>query len=150
MTYAEAIETNARDAGQAGELPTFETVREIVEAGRHEGELYLRVSRGPADVRTGSRHAESGYPLPGLGCWSLTAEPWWPAGDLVWVARQLVTHSYLLSENTRAWVLTGPVVGRGPDGEPLVAPARPVATVGQGAILEAESVYAAWRCRDVR
>jgi hypothetical protein len=149
MSYAEVIEIPIHD-DPMHDLPTLETAREIVEAQQRESELFLRISRGPADAGTGSRHPESGYPLPGLACWSLKAEPWWPAGSLVWVARQLVSHSYLLSERARAWVLTGPVVGRGADGEPLVAPARPVAMIGHGAVLEAESIYAAWRCRDVR
>jgi hypothetical protein len=150
MTYADLIETPVHDDRSVHDLPSLEMVNEIVRAQQREGGLFLRVSHGPADVRSGSRHPESGYPLPGLACWPLKAEPWWPAGNLVWVARQLVSHSYLLSERARAWLLAGPVVGRGADGEPLVAPARPVAMVGHGAVLEAESIYAAWRCRDVR
>lgn len=150
MPYADVIEISAHDRQITDDLPALDSVRDLVRAQQREGHLYLRVSRGPGDVRTGSRHPESGYPLPGLASWPLTPEPWWPAGAPTWVARQLVSHSYLLSERARAWVLTGPVVGRGADGEPLVAPARPVALVGHGAFLEAESIYAAWRCRDVR
>jgi hypothetical protein len=150
MSYADVIENPTHEDRSTPDLPTLETVSEIVEAQRREGELFLRISHGPADVRSGSRHQESGYPLPGLACWPLRSEPWWPAGDNVWVARQLVSHSYLISERSRAWLLAGSVVGRGADGEPLVAPARPVALVGQGALLQAESIYAAWRCRDVR
>lgn len=150
MSYAEVIETPAHHNRPPSDLPTLDSVAQIVDAQRDVGDLYLRVSRGPAESRTGSRHPESGYPLPGIPCWTLGPESWWPAGSATWIARQLVAHSYLLSDRARAWLLTGPVVGRGPDGETLVSPARPVALVGPGAFLEAESVYAAWRCRDVR
>ncbi|WP_052436830.1 DUF6098 family protein [Georgenia sp. SUBG003] len=150
MPFADVIEIPTHASRQQRDLPTIDTVSDLVRAAQGGGELYLRVSRGPEDVHTGSRHPESGYPLPGLACWPLGPEPWWPAGTSTWIARQLVSHSYLLSERALAWVLTGPVVGRGADGEPLVAPARPVALLGHGAFLEAESVYAAWRCRDVR
>ncbi|PFG38601.1 hypothetical protein ATJ97_1085 [Georgenia soli] len=150
MRYADVIEIPTYDRPLHHDLATVDAVSDLVQAQQRKGDLYLRVSRGPDDVHTGSRHPESGYPLPGLACWPLVPEPWWPAGTSTWIARQLVSHSYLLSERAQAWVLTGPVVGRGADGEPLVAPANPVALVGHGAFLEAESVYAAWRCRDVR
>ena len=118
MQYADVIEIPTQNRPQRQDLPTVDTVGDLVLA-EQQGDLYLRVSRGPDDVHTGSRHPESGYPLPGLACWPLVPEPWWPAGTSTWVARQLVSHSYLLSERARAWVLTGPVVGRRADGEPL-------------------------------
>jgi hypothetical protein len=154
MSSAELIQMPAAEdrAGTTSPpLPVLDSVPEIVRLQRRLGEVYLRVSDGPdADVLAGARHAESGYPLPGLPAWAMQPEPWWPAGTAAWTARQLVQHSYLLAEPSRAWLLTGQVVGRGADGEPLISPATPVAVVGLGAFLEAESVYAAWRCRDFR
>ncbi|MPV37505.1 DUF6098 family protein [Georgenia subflava] len=154
MTSAELFELPGgadRRAAASPPLPVLDSVSEMVQLQRRRGEMFLRVSNGPdLDVRTGARHPESGYALPGLPAWTMQPEPWWPAGATVWVARQLVRHSYLLGESNRAWLLTGQVAGRGADGEPLVAGATPVAVVGPGAFLEAESIYAAWRCRDFR
>jgi hypothetical protein len=127
------------------------TVAGIVELQRRHGALHVRFSAGPDDdARTGGRHPESGYTLPGLPAWPLQAEPWWPAGQAVWIARQLVQNSYQLTAGTRAWLLVGDVVGRGPDCEPLLAHVQPVASVAGYAIQEAQGIYAAWRCRDVR
>lgn len=143
-----------RASGSSGAVPPLEvldSVREVVDRVVRTGEVFLRVSPGPRpDLHAGVRDAESGYPLPGLPAYPVVAEPWWPAGAATWVARQLVQHSYLTSEASTAWLLTGRVVGRGSDAEPLVADPVPLALVGPGAFLEAESVYAAWRCRDYR
>ncbi|MFH5823347.1 DUF6098 family protein [Georgenia sp. AZ-5] len=127
------------------------TLDDVVALQRRVGALYLRISEGPeTDAVVGSWDAESGYPLPGLAVWPLAAEPWWPAGPAVWIARQLVQSSYLLGDRKRPWLLTGTEVGRGADGEPLVTNVTPLADVAPGVSLEAQSAYAAWRCRDFR
>ncbi len=135
----------------ASSLVEVMTVAGIAELQRRHGALHVRFSAGPdADARTGGRHPESGYSLPGLPAWPLQAEPWWPAGQMVWIARQLVQNSYQLTTGTRAWLLVGEQVGRGADCEPLLADVHAVAFVAGSAIQEAQGIYAAWRCRDVR
>ena len=142
-------------SGDAGEEPTGQrlasTLRDVVAMQRELGEVYLRISAGPeADRLAGGWHRESGYPLPGLPAWPLRAEPWWPAGQTTWIARQLVQYSYLLSDDTHPWLLVGTVVGRGPDCEPLIADFTHVAHVAAGVMPEAQSVYAGWRAREFR
>jgi hypothetical protein len=154
MTAEEIVDlswlTRPTELKQAS-LSEVMTLAEIVALQRRHGALHVRFSAGPdADARSGARHSESGYTLPGLPAWPLRAEPWWPVGQAVWIARQLVQNSYQLTTQTRAWLLVGELVGRGADCEPLLADIQPVAFVAGTAIQEAQGIYAAWRCRDVR
>jgi hypothetical protein len=61
-----------------------------------------------------------------------------------WLARQLCRYAHIQdgSGNSRvARVLTGKVVGRGPDNEPLVEIEAPVALLNRRIIEEAKAVY---------
>ncbi|WP_240645806.1 DUF6098 family protein [Georgenia sp. SYP-B2076] len=142
----------AGDSGAERHGPRLaRTLGDVVAVQRELGEVFLRISGGPeADKTAGGWHRESGYPLPGLPAWPLHAETWWRAGQATWIARQLVQYSYLLSDDNRPWLLTGTVVGRGADCEPLLADVVPVAHVAPGVLSEAQSVYAGWRAREFR
>ncbi|GAA2431408.1 DUF6098 family protein [Streptomyces macrosporus] len=126
------------------ELPNLASLDELarlVENGRH---LYVRWSRGPqADLGTAESTDDlTGIPLPGLSVNALDVEPWWAERPVrLWVARRLYDYCHLRREKgpgVRPWVLRGREVGRGPDNEPLVQDAQPVAWIDARVIAEAE------------
>jgi len=126
------------------ELPVIRGLDELtgIAVGGHAA--YLRYSRGPeADARQASRDYESGLELPGLSVVTLAPPDWWrrPAAD--WLARQVCKYAQLGEGETGryAWILTGRVVGRGPDDEPLVADPKPLAIVSDGLVNQARSHY---------
>ncbi len=105
---------------------------------------YLRFSAGPeADAAESSVDGESGCVLPGLSVNPLRPEPWWTRPAVQWLARQVRQYAHLGDGTSYAWVLTGEVVGHGPDCEPLVAGVRPVATLDDAVLEEAANVYRA-------
>ena len=60
-----------------------------------------------------------------------------------WLARQICQYAHL-AERTASrtgWILTGRVVGRGPDDEPLLTDIEPVAWLGKDALDQAQSWY---------
>jgi hypothetical protein len=107
-------------------------------------ETYLRYSHGPAaDTGATSRDYESGLELPGLSVVPLRPPDWWTRPVPDWIARQICKYAQLAAgdRDRYAWILTGPVVGRGPDHEPLVAPAQPVAMLSDDLVEEAHRRY---------
>ena len=130
------------DSRWAGDLARLETITEIVDLLKVEPVLYVRFSAGPqADAGIQSRDGESGCLLPGLSVNRLAPEPWWTRPVAEWVARQLCQYEHLAQDSQFPWVLTGAEVGRGPDSEPLVVRARPVAVVAPGVLDEAREIY---------
>lgn len=125
------------------DLPVLRTLEEIVELQSVVGPLYLRYSRGPvADAHEQSRDKESGCVLPGLSTNPITPEPWWDRPPEQWVARQLVQYDHLAQrEPNIGWLLTGEVVGRGPDCEPLLADVTALAVIAPECTEVAEQVY---------
>ncbi|USI89704.1 DUF6098 family protein [Rhodococcus pyridinivorans] len=106
--------------------------------------LYLRYSKGPAaDAEDGpSRDYEANVTLPGLSATTLSPEPWWRRPVKDWVARRVCKYSELAEEDGRfAWLLTGRMVGRGPDHEPLLVDVRPHARLSKGVLDEAKKWY---------
>ena len=106
--------------------------------------LYLRYSKGPAaDAEDGpSRDYEANVTLPGLSATTLSPEPWWRRPVKDWVARRVCKYSELAEEDGRfAWLLTGRMVGRGPDHEPLLVDVRPHARLSRGVLDEAKKWY---------
>jgi hypothetical protein len=96
----------------------------------------------PARHRSGHAGDESGVDLPGLSVTTLSPEPWWnrPASD--WVARRVCKYAELGEENgRRPWVLTGRVVGYGPDHEPLLVDVEPVAWLDPVVVEESHRRY---------
>lgn len=125
-------------------LDRLSELEDLVRAGHG---LHVRYSKGPeADAaRPASVDYESGLPLPGLSVNPLDPEPWWTRPLRDWLARQLIQYAHIrdgASDDRVAWVLTGDVVGRGPDNEPLVRVREPVAILDDRIIDEAKRVYA--------
>ena len=108
-------------------------------------DAYVRFSKGPqADAGSGSRDYESGLELPGLSVNPLEPEPWWTRPVEEWLARQICNYVHLQEESDderRAWVLTGTLVARGPDNEPLITEYRPVAWLSDELIKQAKRLY---------
>ncbi|MCK9795942.1 DUF6098 family protein [Isoptericola sp. 4D.3] len=119
------------------ELASLEDVARLVAAS--EGEpVYLRFSAGPdADRDAQDCDEESGCPLPGLSVSPLTPEPWWEHSVECWVARQLrrLVDFDSPADDRFPWVLTGRVVARGPDCEPLLVDVQPLGRIGLGVIV---------------
>ncbi len=138
-------ETSGRTTAKEGfEIGTLSSIYELEAAMRRYPGLHVRYSEGPiADSRNTSVDTESGLVLPGLSVNPLHPEDWWhrPLSD--WLARQLCQYKHLQNRNPDrfAWVLTGRVVGRGPDCEPLLANVVPVARLSDGLLVEAETRY---------
>jgi hypothetical protein len=107
------------------------------------GTLFLRYSQGPeADSAGPSRDYEANVDLPGLSVTVVSPEPWWPRPVEDWVARRLCKYAELGEESGRfPWLLTGRVVGNGPDHEPLVEDVNPIARVSDTALEEAVEIY---------
>jgi hypothetical protein len=124
-------------------VPELHSLDEVVDLQRAVGEVYLRYSRGPAvDAQSTSRDKESGCVLPGLSTNPVTPEPWWDRPPRQWVARQLCQYDHLLERGENVgWLLTGQVVGRGPDCEPLVGDVTPLASLAPELMDEAKRVY---------
>ncbi|MGR4879887.1 DUF6098 family protein [Streptomyces sp. LARHCF249] len=125
------------------DLPTLKTLDEVaVRLGDGEG-VYVRWSRDPdADLDTSSSSDElTGTPLPGLSANPLDVEPWWGERPIrIWVARRLHDYSHLprvRGDDVRPWLLRGREAGRGPDNEPLVRDAEPLAWIAPDVIEEA-------------
>jgi hypothetical protein len=129
------------------ELPVFQSIRDLVELLDSRRPLFVRISKGPsADGHECSRDYESGLNLPGLAVNPLDPEPWWSRPAVEWIARRLCNYAHLKEEapdERRPWVLSGRVVARGPDNEPLVADIEPIGYVGDEVLAEAGRIYEA-------
>ncbi len=80
--------------------------------------------------------------MPGLSVATIVPEAWWTRPAEEWIARRLCQYEWLADEQDRfPWLLTGSVVGSGPDHEPLVADVEPVARVGRQALISARELY---------
>jgi low affinity Fe/Cu permease len=141
-----ATDTSGRtlQRAQQAKIPVVEHFDELSRLVDRGDVLYLRYSKGPAaDAQDGPSHDyESGVDLPGLSVTTLSPEPWWdrPASD--WVARRVCKYAELGEENgRRPWVLTGRVVGNGPDHEPLLVDVEPVAWLDPVVVEEAHRRY---------
>jgi hypothetical protein len=125
--------------------PVLRSLAEVVDVVGAHDVMYLRYSEGPEEDLDGggsSRDYEADVELPGLSVTVVSPEPWWPRPVEDWVARRLCKYAELGTAGGRfAWLLTGRLVGNGPDHEPLVDQVRPVARVGDEAIDEAVQLY---------
>jgi hypothetical protein len=130
-------------------MPSTEPLRivddfdELVRLVKEVPDLYVRYSKGPAhDGRRGtSRDYEAGVDMPGLSVTTIAPEAWWPRDPADWVARRLCKYDELHEEDRFPWLLTGRIVGYGPDHEPLVVEVEPVARVGDAALECARQLY---------
>ncbi|MDD9206163.1 DUF6098 family protein [Georgenia sp. 10Sc9-8] len=125
-------------------LPLLRRLDEVVELQQAVGQVYLRFSRGPeSDASEVSRDKESGCVLPGLSTNPVTPEPWWHREPREWAARQLCQYAHLWERDSDrcGWLLTGVIVGRGPDSEPLLGETTPLAVLAPSCLREAQRVY---------
>jgi hypothetical protein len=124
-------------------LETIDRLDQLVGVAFDGEETYLRYSRGPeADAHQASRDYESGLELPGLSAVPLTPPAWWHRPAIDWLARQVCKYAELGEADDRcAWVLTGRVAGRGPDHEPLIIEAEPLALLSEDLLDEARRHY---------
>jgi hypothetical protein len=107
------------------EVTSVEELAELVE--RSPVTLYVRFSSGLGDDR--SIDHQSGLTLPGVSVNPLQPPTWWQGPPLSeWVTRQVRAYHHLRKrdDDRRCWVVTGTVVDRGPDNEPLLADVKGV------------------------
>ena len=128
----------------ADDLPSIDSLSQLAEMVTEDS--YVRFSAGPDDDRgSSSRDYESGLDLPGLSVNPLQPEDWWTRSLEDYLARQICNYVHLQTEsddNRRAWVLTGDVVSRGPDNEPLIrGDYTPLAWLSDDLIEEAQRIY---------
>ncbi|MFL6076726.1 MAG: DUF6098 family protein [Mycobacteriales bacterium] len=125
-------------------MPELDRLDELVRLVQDRPGLFLRYSNGPdADADETSRDYESGLELPGLPATVLDPPPWWRRPVADWLARQVCKYAHLAGDGDRrrAWVLGGRVAGQGPDHEPLIRGAEPVAWLSTGLVDEARKRY---------
>ncbi|MEW9530190.1 DUF6098 family protein [Microbispora sp. NPDC049125] len=126
-----------------GELPAIDSLDELTALVERRPGLFLRYSKGPeSDIGRPSVDYESGLPLPGLSATVLDAECWWTSPLEDWLARQVCKYTHLAKEgDRRAWILSGRVVARGPDHEPLIDEVEPVAWLDDSVVEQARQHY---------
>ncbi|MGW5361175.1 DUF6098 family protein [Actinopolymorpha pittospori] len=85
-------------------------------------------------------------PLPGLSVNRLDPPRWWTRPLPDWLARQICQYLHLTERphSHRGWNLTGTMMGRGPDDEPLLSDVEPVAWLGEPLITAAQARYEEW------
>ncbi|MEV0074487.1 MULTISPECIES: DUF6098 family protein [unclassified Amycolatopsis] len=130
-------------------LPTVNGLADVARLFEAEGgdDLYVRWSRGPGtDLAEGERAQTSldgltGIRLLGLSANPLRREAWWRDRSVrFWLARRLYDYEHLRDlrgPGVRPWVLRGREIARGPDNEPLVVAAEPLAWVADAVLHEA-------------
>jgi len=125
-------------------LRTVDDFDELVRLVKDSPAPFVRYSKGPEhDGRNGtSRDYESGVDMPGLSVTPIAPEPWWTRPTEDWIARRLCKYEELGEQQDRfPWLLTGRVVGYGPDHEPLVVDIEPIVRVGVRALDRAKELY---------
>jgi Family of unknown function (DUF6098) len=126
-------------------LPVIGSLDELAELVDRQPDVYLRYSEGPETDRQESASCdyESDVMMPGLSVSTIAPEPWWPRPAQDWIARRIRQYAQLHEPGRFAWLLTGRVVGHGPDHEPLVTDVRAIARLGGRTLEEATARYRA-------
>lgn len=125
-------------------MRTIDDLDELAGVVAHAPAVFVRYSHGPDhDSHQASRDYEAGIDMPGLSVTPLTPEPWWTRPAIDWIARRICKYMDLADHaaNRRPWILTGEVLGNGPDHEPLVGSIRPIAWIGERALRQARAYY---------
>lgn len=137
--------------GGENDLPVLATLDDVVDlVGSGQLPVFVRWSQGPGrDLpEECSVDGLSGLAMPGLSVTSLAPEPWWQHRPVqLWVARRVHAYSPQRRQpgSGHGWLLTGEVVGRGPDHEPLVRGCRALAWLDDAVLDEAAGlVREAW------
>jgi hypothetical protein len=134
---------NGRQPVESGGVPVLGSVQEITALVADRTDVYVRFCTGPGGDRAGHSvdHA-SGLPMPGLSANPLAPPSWWraPRTPEEWVARQLLSYRHLAEpdDGRAAWVVSGTIVERGPDNEPLVRVHEWLGRVADEVLEEAE------------
>jgi hypothetical protein len=124
----------------APEIGSLDALVELVMSA--DAPLYVRfASPAERDGSGGSFDHESGLRLPGLSVNPLRPPSWWrgrPAKQ--WIARQVCAYQHLQDGDgdRRCWVVTGIIVDRGPDNEPLLDNMSVVGIVADSVVQECE------------
>lgn len=121
-------------------MDAVDTLDELSDLIDRTGEVFVRWSTGPDDdARERSVDHASGLELPGLSVTSLSPPRWWARPTREWVARRVRAYAHLGDHDpdSFAWVLSGRVVDRGPDDEPLVVAVTPLARLSPSVLQEA-------------
>lgn len=129
---------------QLDRLPTVESLDDIVGLAESGVEVFVRYSEDPwQDTTSVSYDYEADVELPGVSATVVRPEPWWTRPAIDWVARRICKYLDLAEKDRsrRPWLLTGRVVGNGPDHEPLVADIAPIAWIGETALKQAKALY---------
>jgi hypothetical protein len=126
-------------------LPVIESLDELADLVIGQPAVFLRYSHGPDTDRHDSASCdyEADVVMPGLSVSAIAPEPWWPRPAQDWIARRIRQYAQLHEPGRFPWVLTGRVVGHGPDHEPLVTDIRPIARLGEHTLAEAAARYRA-------
>jgi hypothetical protein len=126
-------------------LPVIDSLDELADLVIRQPDVYLRYSEGPDtdNHETASCDYEAEVLMPGLSVSAIAPEPWWPRPAQDWIARRIRQYAQLHEPGRFSWVLTGRVVGHGPDHEPLVTDVRPIAALGERTLAEAAARYRA-------
>lgn len=125
-------------------MEIIESLDELTERAATNPPIYLRYSLGPdEDAQRASRDHEAGQQLPGLPVTTLRPESWWRREPADWVARRVCKYLDLAmrDEKRRPWILTGRIVGSGPDHEPLIANVQPIAWLSDSLVRQARERY---------
>jgi hypothetical protein len=134
-----------RSGSGTTDAPVLTSLEDLVELIGNGQLLFVRYSKGPDDdANRESRDYESKLPLPGLSVNPLDPQPWWTRPLEDWVARQLCQYAHLkddADDQRCAWVLTGRVVTRGPDNEPVIEHPRLVAFLSEELVEQAKALY---------
>jgi hypothetical protein len=129
-------------AGPAPDVPVLHTIDDVVDLVRSaDCELYVRFGDPCDDLRSRSVDHESGLTMPGLSVNPVSPPSWWRNRTLAaWVVRQICSYAHLQEHDPqRACVLlTGRIVDRGPDNEPLLNDASLVAILAPEVVEEAQ------------
>jgi hypothetical protein len=133
-------------------LPVIESLDDLADLVLRQPDVFLRYSEGPETDRRepASCDYEADLVMPGLSVSAIAPEAWWPRPAQDWIARRIRQYAQLHEPGRFPWVLTGRVVGHGPDHEPLVTDVRPIARLGGRTLAEAAERYRAefWVGRD--
>lgn len=126
------------------DLPHLDSVAEVTDFVEEcAAPVYVRFSENPArDLQEPSADHASGLTLPGLAVNAMDPPRWWLGHPVEeWVTRQICTYVHLQDHDERriCWLLTGTIVDRGPDNEPLLRDVRPLAVVTEAAVREAKA-----------
>jgi hypothetical protein len=136
-------EPSAVSADSGSDLPVLHSLEQVTDLLARCGPVFVRWSDGPGTDLPEQSTVDglSGLAMPGLSATPLEPEPWWQdRPTTLWVARKVHAYSPRRrqpSSSSRGWLLTGRVVARGPDHEPLVADCTPLAWLDEAVLKQA-------------